>query len=101
MSNAALQKEVQNLQSDMERIKELLEKEAKESFEDNVASISRSDIRHMVNQAGRSVGEFVGEKKQQATAATKQTEQAIAEHPFRSAALAFGAGALLSALFRK
>lgn len=100
---ATTAEEVKNLKKDIGQIKNMLADQLNGSAQNGKSDtiFNRDDIEDMANRAGKSVREFMTDKREKFTDATDQAEAVIKDRPFASAAAMFAGGMLFAALLRR
>ncbi len=99
----ATQKELKALKDDISEIKEFIADKAEDAASRNNVHhmFDTKDLKVMARKTGRDVRHFLRDRHAQAQEAADNVESTIKENPFKSAAAAFAAGAVVTALMRK
>ena len=102
MATQNAQQEIKALKKDINAIKELLVETVEEKTPANgnggAPSLNMEHLQELAYDAGRNARQFYASKRKQAMEIADEGKEAVQAHPFKSAAIAFAGGALLSAL---
>lgn len=100
---ATTAQEVKNLKKDITQIKNMLADQLAEipPNGESRTMFNRDDLQDMANRAGKTVREFVSDKREQINEATDQAETKIKERPFMTAAAMFASGVVLASLIAR
>jgi len=94
---ATNQQRIDDMQNDIEEIKEMLESHT----QSDTPRVTKSNIRDFANHAGQNMRQYFGEKREQMRDASERAEETIKSRPFTSTAVAFAAGALVTAMLNR
>lgn len=100
---ATTAQEVKNLKKDITQIKNMLADQLAEipPNGESRTMFNSDDLQDMANRAGKTVREFVSDKREQINEATDQAETKIKERPFMTAAAMFASGVVLASLIAR
>lgn len=100
---ATTAEEVKNLKKDITQIKNMLADQLADIPSNGLSQtvFNRDELQDMANRAGKSVREFVSDKREQINEASDKAETAIKERPFMTAAAMFASGVVLASLFAR
>ena len=90
--------EVRELKNQIADLEKVLKTHVKETGNGGISTKSLEEFAH---QAGSNVRHFIHDKRDQLTELGEDASSTIAKRPITSAAVAFGAGALVAALLRR
>ena len=97
------QQEVKVLKKEVAELKDTLSEQAEQKYYNIAAKATdvKDEVSRIAHIAGQNISHFIGNKQEQLIDAKDRTERTIKNRPFTSAAIAFGAGVLLTALIKK
>ncbi len=95
-------KEIKELRNNVSELKSIIKSHAKEAAQEalGVTSINQY-IKDIAKSSGETVREVLDNSKKTYQETKEEYSDKIASNPFKSAALAFGAGAVLALIFKK
>lgn len=100
MASTNVDREIKELRNNVSELKSIIKSHAKEAASEvlGVTSINQY-IKDLAKSSGETVKEVLDNSKKAYQETRNEYQEKIANNPFKSAALAFGAGAVLALIF--
>lgn len=100
---ATTAQEVKTLKKEITELKNMLADQLSDTPANGISQtiFSKEELQDMANKAGKSVRDFVSDKREKFTDATEQAETTIKDRPFISAAAIFASGVVLATLLAR